>query len=666
MSQPTQRDILDYKGLLLTRKFNPFFWRNLYEETGGDEYWMKKENGKFTKGDGTKHLPDNHPVLKEFADYKKKLGLEGFDAIREIFKGKENLRRLGYTAVKGDVKDRFAQVFLDYDSLSESVKQSVKPVAQKAISSYLRNRYFNLGLEDPKYSKFSEETGKVEVPASSAYKRYLDKRKILSDKLNELGFDVKEEKDVEDTYDEDLKELGKLQQLQETLLAETPAETETETPTEIPAAAPAPTGMEEGDLQKIITDVMTEMGDMPLNPDTRNEMIQKMYDKINNSNFKNQEELQNNLDTILAENENWPIGPAPAPAPAGAGKLRGMGGETDPQAPAPAEPAGGGEEEKEETNPAINPSNTATDFASQSTAPSDTMEETERKQMEQEDPKVLVGKSSSPATPQQNVPEPQDKPVPTQPTNENDPIKPPDLGGLEGEKNKTPSVSMDITKDRINIGEKVDDIPTETILDKIPESRFSSQFKTIKQLNDDIKYFIKNFGNVVGKDLIKQYNEADKTNLELIRRLHGLIGGKLKTDNQKEKKVGIIIDADEYINQKINDALLNRGVSMNVPAGVRTNLESEAVKEDKSIGNFDVRKAREGGLLAVRREPVYRYIPSNNEAMNKPVDSRRQIKNGGLRMLPTQRRDLSMTARKQVRDDPFARKHNPRKLICLY
>ena len=225
---------------------------------------------------------------------------------------------------------------------------------------------------------------------------------------------------------------------------------------------------------------------------------------------------------------------------------------------------------------------------------------------------------------------------------------------------------MDITKDRINIGEKVDDIPTETILDKIPESRFSSQFKTIKQLNDDIKYFIKNFGNVVGKDLIKQYNNADKTNLELIRRLHGLIGGKLKTDNQKEKKVGIIIDADEYINQKINDALLNRGVSMNVPAGVRTNLESEAVKEDKSIGNFDVRKAREGGLLAVRREPVYRYIPSNNEAMNEPIDSRKQIKNGGLRMLPTQRRDLSMTARKQVRDDPFARKHNPRKLICLY
>lgn len=519
--------------------------------------------------------------------------------------------------------------------------------ARLNLVKYIGNEVWSLGDDE---KQVLDANGRPSVEAFEKFKQINEQLDALKKGYENTEFAglFEDDKDVFD-----IKQATDLQQLTDTLLAE------------------------EGDLEKIITDVMTEMGDMPLNSETRNQMIQKIYDKINNSNFKNQEELQNNVDLLLAENENWPLEKAPAeipaaaPAPAPAGKLRGMGGETDPPAepaePAPA-PAGAGEEEKEERNPAINPSNTATDFAEQSTAPSDTMEETERKQMEQEDPKVLVGKSSSPATPLENVPESQDKPVPTQPTNENDPIQPPDLGDpvLENIDNKNPSVSMDITKDRINIGEKVDDIPTETILDKIPESRFSSQFKTIKQLNDDIKYFIKNFGNVVGKELIKQYNEADKTNLPLIRRLHGLIGGKLKTDNQKEKKVGIIIDADEYINQKINDALLNRGVSMNVPAGVRTNLESEEVKEDKSIGNFDVRKAREGGLLAVRREPVYRYIPSNNEAMNEPVDSRRQIKNGGLRMLPTQRRDLSITARKQVRDDPFARKHNPRKLICLY
>ena len=614
MSEPTKRDELDYKGLLLTRKFNPFFWRNLYEETGGDEYWMHKdEKGRYTEGNRAKTIPDDHPVLKEFADYKKKLGLEGDDAIREIFKGKENLKRLGLLVVKGDDKYRFAQVFLDYDSSSQkSKKETNKPREQRMISSYLRQRYFNLGLEDPKFSSFSKETGKVEVPASKALKKYLDIRKELSEKLQEKGFDVSEEKDEEETYYDDIKDLEDLQKPQETELS-------TQTETEIPAAAPAPA-------------------------ETPAEI------------------------------------PAAAPVP-GKGGTRGMG--KIPEIPTGIVPeTAKAIEDRTPVTPAqppngIDSGNTNSDFAAQTTAPSDTMEERERQQMEQEDP--IIGTSSSPATPQQNVAERQAKPVPAKPTDENDPIEPPDLSNrpdelqtprqpqeIENIDNKNPSVSMDITKDRINIGEKVDDIPTETILDKIPESRFSSQFKTIKQLNDDIKYFIKNFGNVVGKDLIKQYNEADKTNLQLVRRLHGLIGGKLKTDNQKEKKVGIIIDADEYINQKINDALLNRGVSMNVPAGVRTNLESESVKEDKSIGNFDVRKAREGGLLAVRREPVYRFIPSNNEKMNEPVDSRKQIKNGGLRMLPTQRRDLATTARKQVRDDPFARKHNPRKIICLY
>lgn len=623
MSEPTERDILDYKGLLLTRKFNPFFWRNLYEETGGDEYWMHKDDkGRYTDGNRGKFIPADHPVLKEFADYKKKLGLEGENAVREIFKGRENLRRLGLVVVEGDDKDRFAQVFLDYDSLSQkSKKETQKPREQRMISSYLRNRYFNLGLEDPKYSSFSEETGKVEVPASKALKKYLDTRKELSDKLNKLGFDVTEEKNEEETYDEDLKELEKLQQLTETLLAET----ETETPAQIPAAAPAP--------------AETPAIEPPKRLRGRTGIT------------KGQVEV-----AIGAIEENTKP-PDLDRQKSGEKRLQVLEGQVSPR------PAGAGEEEKEETNPAINPSNTATDFAGQSTAPSDTMPETMPEQQttpaDTIDPIVDEGfVDDTLKTPR---PDPNEPSFPAGMP----PIEPLG-GGLEGEKNKTPSVSMDITKDRINIGEKVDDIPTETILDKIPESRFSSQFKTIKQLNDDIKYFIKNFGNVVGKDLIKQYNEADKTNLELIRRLHGLIGGKLKTDNQKEKKVGIIIDADEYINQKINDALLNRGVSMNVPAGVRTNLESEEVKDDKSIGNFDVRKAREGGLLAVRREPVYRYIPSNNEAMNKPVDSRRQIKNGGLRMLPTQRRDLSITARKQVRDDPFARKHNPRKLICLY
>ena len=492
MSEPTERDELDYKGLLLTRKFNPFFWRNLYEETGGDEYWMHKdEKGRYTKGNGARFIPDDHPVLKEFADMKQKLGLEGEGEIRKIFLGKKNLRRLGYDAVEGDTKDRFAQVFLDYDNPShKSKKEKQKPREQRMISSYLRQRYFNLGLEDPKYSSFDEKTGKVEVPASKALKEYLDKRKELSEKLDKLGFDVSEEKE-EEVYSDDIKELEDLQKQQEELL------TGTETPASAPAGAGEGAGagggagtgklrgMEEGNLQTILQRVTSKMGNIGvITAEKRNDIIEEMFRIINGTPFKNKEELQN----LLGSQKSNPkfielTGNVPK-------KVKAIE-ETNPEPVTPAQPS----------KPAIDPSNTNADGAAQLPAPSDT-----------EPAPAPAPTPAEPAEPAEEEQKEEENPAQPPPPDElQTPREPQEVENID---NKNPSVRMDISKDRINIGEKVDDIPNETILDKIPESRFSSQFKTIKQLNDDIKYLIKNYENDIGKELIKQENEAVKNNLE--------------------------------------------------------------------------------------------------------------------------------------------------------
>ena len=85
--------------------------------------------------------------------------------------------------------------------------------------------------------------------------------------------------------------------------------------------------------------------------------------------------------------------------------------------------------------------------------------------------------------------------------------------------NVTTEISKQATaEDRINIGQQVDDIPKETKLSKIDESRFSTQFKTIAQLNEDIKYFISNFGNVLGKTVIEENKKINKQNLAQVRR----------------------------------------------------------------------------------------------------------------------------------------------------
>ena len=233
--------------------------------------------------------------------------------------------------------------------------------------------------------------------------------------------------------------------------------------------------------------------------------------------------------------------------------------------------------------------------------------------------------------------------------------------------NVTTEISKQATaEDRINIGQQVDDIPKETKLSKIDESRFSTQFKTIAQLNEDIKYFISNFGNVLGKTLIEEYNKINKQNLAQVRRLHGKMSGVLQTDKKKEVKIGIIIDADEYIREKINMVIAQNATSGLKASGLIINVEGETTKEgDKSIGNFDVRKARLGGSLAYQREPVYRFIPKS-DPQDVDLEERKKPSGRGIQMLGTKRIDLVSTARRQRANDPFAKSRNPIKLKYIY
>ena len=236
---------------------------------------------------------------------------------------------------------------------------------------------------------------------------------------------------------------------------------------------------------------------------------------------------------------------------------------------------------------------------------------------------------------------------------------------------QTPNVTTEISKqataeDRINIGQQVDDIPKETKLSKIDESRFSTQFKTIAQLNEDIKYFISNFGNVLGKTLIEEYNKINKQNLAQVRRLHGKMSGVLQTDKKKEVKIGIIIDADEYIREKINMVIAQNATTGLKASGLIINVEGQPEKEgDKSIGNFDVRKARLGGSLAYQREPVYRFIPKS-DPKDVDLEERKKPTGRGIQMLGTKRIDLVSTARRQRANDPFAKSRNPIKLKYIY
>ena len=144
------------------------------------------------------------------------------------------------------------------------------------------------------------------------------------------------------------------------------------------------------------------------------------------------------------------------------------------------------------------------------------------------------------------------------------------------------------------------------------------------------------------------------------------MSGVLQTDKKKEVKIGIIIDADEYIREKINMVIAQNATSGLKASGLIINVEGETTKEgDKSIGNFDVRKARLGGSLAYQREPVYRFIPKS-DPQDVDLEERKKPSGRGIQMLGTKRIDLVSTARRQRANDPFAKSRNPIKLKYIY
>jgi hypothetical protein len=158
--------------------------------------------------------------------------------------------------------------------------------------------------------------------------------------------------------------------------------------------------------------------------------------------------------------------------------------------------------------------------------------------------------------------------------------------------------------------------------DLIDKKRLSADYKDVPQLLDDITYFLKTFPLIL-KSEQKLFNSIDKKSLVKLQKLHRKIVGKLAPTLRQEekaaggKKLGIVVDADEYISG-ILKRLLAESAFQGLTAGqlvVNINDPASAKKSGtKSMGSFEVVKGT-SGRLAAQREPVYRAIPDTNEAM---------------------------------------------------
>ena len=206
--------------------------------------------------------------------------------------------------------------------------------------------------------------------------------------------------------------------------------------------------------------------------------------------------------------------------------------------------------------------------------------------------------------------------------------------------------------------------------DLIPEARLGTKGKDINDLIDDIKYFMDNFEGQLKREK-GFFKNVDIRNIKELRELHDRIVGKLAPEKQKStdgNKVGIIVNADDYIREQMKKILQEQTFSSLRPADVVIDVGSRAVegRDTKDFGDFEVKRTIDGGLSS-QREAVYRYMPSENdrgEEVEEPLT--RKKKSNRIKMPKPGLNNKRTTAIRMNTRNPFRGSPNTIKLKYLY
>ena len=212
--------------------------------------------------------------------------------------------------------------------------------------------------------------------------------------------------------------------------------------------------------------------------------------------------------------------------------------------------------------------------------------------------------------------------------------------------------------------------PLPTKSQMIPSSRLSTRSKKANELRDDIKYFLQNFPDLEREAEIFKELGSRATKTDLVK-LHSRIVGKVrpmedpKTD-MKGRRVGVVLDGEQYIRSLVNDMLTESRMKNMRPADiVNVNPDKTDDPTTKDIGDFEVKQLPDGGF-ASKREAIYRFIPSENEErVNKSNKKYKRFEIGksgdGRRM-----NNLRTNAKLQFKEDPFNKRQPVKRLNYLF
>lgn len=230
------------------------------------------------------------------------------------------------------------------------------------------------------------------------------------------------------------------------------------------------------------------------------------------------------------------------------------------------------------------------------------------------------------------------------------------------------NVLIDMNKQKVSLSSE--NVQPSSV-DSIPDSRKTTDNKSEIQLRSDINYFFNTFSSQL-KSISAQQKTVARLNKPMLIRLHkrilGILQPKSKGDMDASRKVGVVIDAEEYIKRKVNEVLIDKAMEgFNIPNLEPVgNLDQNKDKETKDIGSYEIKRGPDGGLNS-NKEPVYRYIPTTQDDEVKEIDYNYESKRGPKRIqIPKlKQRNRTTTAQREVRNNPFNKKQGGHRLNVI-
>jgi hypothetical protein len=227
------------------------------------------------------------------------------------------------------------------------------------------------------------------------------------------------------------------------------------------------------------------------------------------------------------------------------------------------------------------------------------------------------------------------------------------------------NIKMNVKKREPTEFDKLQPLPSKS--DFIPPMRLGTRGKDIKELLSDINYFFNNFKSQLKRES-EIFKEVDKTNLDQLRKLHGRIVGKLAPKQKDEgKRVGIVVNADDYIREKMKQILQEQTFASIRPEDLVIDVGKKDEKDVKDFGDYEVKRAIDGGLAATR-EAIYRYMPSENDpdvGQFEKSEKERKKPNRLSMLKPRLNNERTNAIRMNVRN-PFRVPQKTMKLKYLY